>query len=196
MITKHEESMLVFTYKDQNSLLKFNGSQSWVLNPERARKCKFVICVNNATNPLSQNLNINNHYSGFLVGRICNVSRAIGTKLNNRWIIEFDEYAEIDIQHMWKGWRNPVIYKKTQEVDIDFDSLDWRKVPLRDDEFIRHHIAMENRFFGETGDVLNVENTQEEKSSTPMTLSIEEAKIGLSNKYDVPIENIEIILKG
>ena len=27
-------------------------------------------------------------------------------------------------------------------------------------------------------------------------LSIDEAKIGLSRKYDIPIENIEVILKG
>ena len=194
MEIKNEESMLVFTYKDQNSLLKFNGSQSWALNPGRAKKCKYVICVNNAKSPLSQNSQ--SHSNVFLVGRISNISRAIGTKLNNRWIIEFDEYAEINIPNMWEGWRNPVTYKKTVEIGIDYNNLEWRKVPPRDEEFIKQHMAMENRFFGETENISNAERSQEEKSATPTTLSIEEAKIGLSNKYDVPIENIEIILKG
>ena len=194
MKIKNEESMLVFTYYDQNSLLKFNGSQSWALSLGRAKKCKYVICVNNAKSPLSQNFQ--SHSNGFLVGRISNIARAIGTKLNNRWIIEFDEYAEINIPDMWEGWQNPVKYKKTEEIGINYDNLEWRKVPPRDNEFIKQHMAMENRFFGETGNLSNAENTQEEKSATPMTLSLEEAKIGLSNKYDVPIENIEIILKG
>ena len=44
---KNEESVMVFTYKSKNTLLKYNGSQSWKLDPKRVMKCKYVICVNN-----------------------------------------------------------------------------------------------------------------------------------------------------
>ena len=42
---KHEESVIVFSYKDTNTLLKFNGSQSWKLDSRRISKCKYIICV-------------------------------------------------------------------------------------------------------------------------------------------------------
>ena len=40
------------------------------------------------------------------------------------------------------------------------------------------------------------QHVQGREMNAPHELSIEEAKIGLSNKYDVPIDNIEITLRG
>ena len=111
---KHEESVIVFTYKDTNTLLKFNGSQSWKLDSRRVSKCKYIICVNNAKHPLSQNSN--NHGFAFLVGKIKEVSKALETNLDDRWIIEFSEYAEVLIPNFWKGLRNPVNYIDTNKI--------------------------------------------------------------------------------
>ena len=153
---KHEECVLVFTYQDLNTLLQFNGSQSWRLQTggrDRVRKCLYIICVNNAKHKLSQNFD--NHGGAFLVGRISGVSKALESNFEDRSIIEFDEYAEINIPKIWEGWRNPVIYLKTVslntvgaiagKLNIDFDNLEFHKVPPRDTQFIVNHMNVENK---------------------------------------------------
>ena len=153
---KHEESVIVFTYKDTNTLLKFNGSQSWKLDSRRVSKCKYIICVNNAKHPLSQNSN--NHGFSFLVGKIKDVSKALETNLEDRWIIEFNEYAEVIIPDFWKGLRNPVNYIDTKMININFNDLEFRKVPERDFKFISEHIEMENKFFDENASINLLDN--------------------------------------
>ena len=68
-----DESVLVFTYKGLETLIKFNGSQSWKLNRKRVLDCKYLICSNNTSHVLSENLN--DHGQAFLVAKISNVSR-------------------------------------------------------------------------------------------------------------------------
>ena len=191
---KHEESVLVFTYKDTNTLLKFNGSQSWKLDSRRVSKCKYIICVNNAKHPLSQNSN--NHGFAFLVGKIKDVSKALETNLEDRWIIEFNEYAEVLIPDFWKGLRNPVNYIDTNKININFNDLEFQKVPERDFRFISEHIEMENKFFDENASISPLDNKNKSDFDYSDGLSIEEAKIGLSKKYKIAPENIEIIMKG
>ena len=191
---KFEESVLVFTYKDLNTLIRFNGSQSWKLDSKRVSKCKYIICVNNAKHSLSQNAN--NHGFAFLVGKISGVARALETKLVGRWIIEFNEYAEVEIPGFWEGLRNPVNYKRTEEINIDLENLVFHKVPERDLNFVSEHIAMENRFFDDLKNAKDEGKNEKSNSNFLEGLSIEEAKIGLSKRYDVSTENIEVILKG
>ena len=191
---KYEESVLVFTYKDTNTLLKFNGSQSWKLDSKRVSKCKYIICVNNAKHPLSQNSN--NHGFAFLVGKINDVSKALKTNLEDRWIIEFNEYAEVLIPDLWIGLRNPVNYIDTNKININFNDLEFKKVPERDFKFISEHIEMENKFFDESASISPLDNKNKSDFDYSDGLSIEEAKIGLSKKYQIAPENIEIIMKG
>ena len=191
---KHEESVIVFTYKDANTLLKFNGSQSWKLDSRRVSKCKYVICVNNAKHPLSQNEN--NHRFAFLVGKIKEVSKALETNLADRWIIEFSEYAEVQIPNFWKGLRNPINYIDTSKININFVDLEFKKVPERDFHFISTHIEMENKFFDKSNSYSQLDNKNKFDFKYLNGLSIEEAKIGLSKKYQIAPENIEIIMKG
>ncbi len=97
---------------------------------------------------------------------------------------------------MWEGWRNPVIYKKTEELNLDFDNLDFKKVPPGDEEYILSHMEMENKHLSDFDKSIKLDNSIELDSISDLKLSIEDAKIGLSNKYDIPVENIEIIMKG
>lgn len=191
---KHEESVLVFTYKDTNTLLKFNGSQSWKLDSRRVSKCKYIICVNNAKHTLSQSSN--NHGFAFLVGKIKGVSKALETNLEDRWIIEFSEYAEVLIPNFWKGLRNPVKYIDTNKININFNDLEFKKVPERDFKFISEHIEIENKFFGDSTSDSPFYNKNKSDFEFSNGLSIEEAKVGLSKKYQIAPENIEIIMKG
>lgn len=194
---KHDESVMVFTCKDKETLLKFNGSQSWVLNAKRVAKCKYLICTRNSKHPLSER--VSGHAEGFLVGRVSNVSKSLAPNYADRWIIEFDEYAEICVPNMWEGWQNPVRYRKTDDLSIDFEKLDFQKVPERDHEYISEHMANEIRSSNDLDtDVINpgssATNLINQAENSGLTIS--EAKSALSLKYDLPVENIEIILKG
>ena len=198
---KNEESIYVFTYKSTDTLLRYNGSQSWKLNPKRVMKCKYLICVNNSQHALSENEV--NHGHAFLICKISNVKRNYGSISDDRWIIEFDEYAEINLPNFWKGWRNPIIYTPTNDIDLNLDEIQFKKVPEVDLKFIEEHEIMEQSYSENLG-VINSSKTVEQANSNITNnifpkkncLTISEAKSGLSKQYDIPIENIEIILKG
>lgn len=193
-IIKHEESILVFTYKNTNTLLHFVGSQSWVLNEKRAKKAKYLVCARNCHNSLSEETV--GHGAGFFVGKICGLRPAFTNQVHDRWMIEFDEYAEINVPGIWKGWRNPVIYLPTNEIEIDFEKLDFKSVPERDLGFIKSHLEYEDKFEGRSSFVEEVQGAEAIKRYSENGISISDAKQLLSIRYDVDVENIEIILKG
>ena len=187
---KYDESVVVFTCRGVESLCKFNGSDAWTLDPKRVAKCKYLICVNNAKHPLSENTK--NHGEGFLVGKISGVTKPLNNKYPKRYMIEFDEFAEIQTDVIWKGKRNPLTYIKTKEFDVDLDSLDFRKVPERDMEYVSMIQKKEGNYYVKPPKSKDTDN----KTEVTKGLSISDAKLGLSIKYEIPVENIEIILKG
>lgn len=193
-IIKHEESILVFTYKNTNTLLHFAGSQSWVLNEKRAKKAKYLVCARNCHNSLSEETV--GHGTGFFVGKICGLRPAFTNQEHNRWMIEFDEYAEINVSGIWQGWRNPVVYMPTSEIDIDFEELNFKPVPERDLDFIKSHIEYEDKFEGRLSSTEEVREAIENNRLSENGISIQDAKELLSMRYDVEADNIEIILKG
>ena len=187
-------SVMVLTSKDTETMLKLGGTQSWVMDADKARKADYIVCVRN-TKKSPGGLSLKNrqrHGIGLLVGRISNVVPAFGYP--GRWLIEFDEYAEIDKPHLWpKKLRNPIHYistsQLTTEYGIDFDKLDFKKTPPRDEAFCADYVDPGYK-------------SKESKTASPSAsaetesgLSIQEAKEGLAERYDVPIENIEIIIK-
>ena len=145
---KYDESVVVFTCRGLESLCKFNGSDAWTLDPKRVAKCKYLICVNNAKHPLSENTK--NHGEGFLVGRISGVRSPLNYEDSDRFMIEFDEYAEIESPDIWKGKRNPVSYVNTnsikEELKIDLDKLDFFPVPERDLEYVSMFQKKDGRY--------------------------------------------------
>lgn len=85
-----------------------------------------------------------------------------------RWAIHISQYASIDVPNVWGGWQNPVRYTSLEKLGIDASTLDFQKL-------------LENR---------NIE---------PMEippLSIDQAKIAISKKFDVSPDQIEILIKG
>jgi len=193
-IIKHEESILVFTYKNTNTLLHFAGSQSWVLNEKRARKAKYLICARNCHNSLSEETV--GHGAGFFVGKICGLRPAFTNQYHDRWMIEFNEYAEINVPGIWQGWRNPVNYMPTSEIEIDFEKLNFKSVPERDLDFIKNHLEYEDKFEGRSSTVDFVREPSDNHKSNEKGISIQDAKQLLAIRYDVEVDNIEIILKG
>ena len=44
-------------------------------------------------------------------------------------MIEFSEFARVDIPDIWLGDRNPVKYRRLEDLDIDFSKLKWEPMP-------------------------------------------------------------------
>ena len=205
----HKESLIVFTHRSKKLLLDLNGSLAWKIDPERARKCKYIVCARNTNHGLAD-LEVP-HSSAFLIGKVSGISPALNLpRDNDRWMIKFDEYAELSIPNAWDGQRWSVKYYETETLlnkfDIDPKSLDWKIVPDQDLSYIDEYFEAENEFLNSTRKVKKhlAEPVFDDESlrvsyldnNEVDALTISQAKAGLSIQYDIPEENIEIILKG
>jgi hypothetical protein len=106
------------------------------------------------------------HGTAFMVGKIKDVVPS--TDSDGRWLILMSEYALCDWPDEWEG-RNPVTYWKTvdfQYGQAGFDSLDFKPILKAD------------------------------SATSVGPISIDEAKRGLAQKYQVPPERIEIVIRG
>ena len=116
-------AVVVFTYKSKEEIILKEGTESWVLNPERARKSKYVICTRNSYDSRKIWKGKERHREAFL---ICKISKIIESPYyKNRYKINFDEYSEISIPEYWSKFHNPVNYKN---IDLkDFKNLSFKK---------------------------------------------------------------------
>ena len=114
-----------------------------------------------------------NKGSAFLVGRKSDISFVcIDDSGNKRWAIEISEYASIDISDVWGGWQNPVHYTTLEELGINPSTLKFEKIQ-------------------------KIEKEEEQTEITEIPpLSIEQAKEGISKKFDISPDQIEIVIKG
>lgn len=198
------ESIHVFTHRSVDFLTKLGGSTSWVLDPIRAENCEYVVCSRNNNNGLAESDGID-HGSAFLIGRVSNVVPSLNLPRDeHRFMIEFSEYALITIEGFWQGGRNPVVYLDTWQLltdgYLDFSTLNWQTVPTRDLEYVQNYFAIENQFYEQRESNIHHSKKRklivEEKKLKQEGMSIAEAKKELSIFYSLPLENIEIILKG
>ena len=75
--------------------------------------------------------------------------------------------------------------------------MDFQKVPERDMDYVLNHQEQQKTYEDQISKVSQKKVTpKKEVPETPQGLSIADAKLGLSIKYEIPVENIEIILKG
>lgn len=161
-----ENAIVVFTAKSLDSILAEGGSGVWKLDPARARKCTYVVCTQNAYNPEAYADATEPHGSAFLLGKISRIAPA-----DDRWRIEFGEYAAISEPEVWGGHRNPVRYMDLDDLGIDLDGLEWLPGP-------------------QTKTVLSSE------APAPRGLTIQEAKAGLAETYGVDVGAIEVVIRG
>jgi hypothetical protein len=216
---KHKESLIVFTHRSKELLLDLNGSLAWKIDPERVRKCKYIVCARNTNHGLAE-LDVP-HSSAFLIGKVSGISPALNLpRDNDRWMVKFDEYAELNIPNAWDGQRWPVKYYETETLlnkfDIDSESLDWNKVPDQDLSYIYKYFEDENEYLDRkegkasgrrpipysSAHLVEPSYDDDPACHGPPdnygvdALTISQAKAGLSLHYDIPEENIEITLKG
>lgn len=86
----------------------------------------------------------------------------------NRWAIHISEYATVDVLNIWGGWQNPIRYTTLEELGIDPSTLKFEKI----------------------------QKIEKQPEIEIQPLSIEQAKEGISKKFDIAPEQIEIIIKA
>ena len=161
-------TMIVFTSKNLEHMLKQGGCGDWVARENRVASCTYLIAVANAHSNWSMH-KPESHGEAFFIGKISGVKDS--TEKPGRIIIKFSEYAEISFPNAWSGQQNPVRYTTLNDLDFDLnldpDQLDWRKFP------------------DECGSATSVN----------LQATIEEAKEDLAKKLGVTPECIEIIVR-
>jgi hypothetical protein len=164
-------AIAVFTGNSIEDILAAGGSASWVLNEKHASRQQYLVCVRNARD--AKFADPEPHGAAFLVGAIKGL-RHVGhdRKGLKRWTIEIARYAPLVQEDIWREWRNPVKYTTLEDLGISPAKLKdkWKPMPQP---------SKAARFADD--------------SIRP--LSFEEAKAGLSLKYEVPIEAIRIIIE-
>jgi hypothetical protein len=162
--------LALFTTKSAQACLDVGGTQSWALNPENAKKCRYAVLFRN---PDADWGGKELHNMAFMIGRISPVVPS--TERPDRWMLTFDEYAIIDKPGVRKRWRNPVRYTTFAKLGISLAEIKFRPMPRRD---------------------IESEATSPSKTEIPARIDISTAKRSLAAYYGVKPEDVEITIRG
>lgn len=174
-MTTQEDTLIVFTARSPERIIREGGSQSWVLNPVRAKNCRWLVCTQNRHHPDHEFSDATEpHGAGFLIGKVSGIRPSPGGE--DRWLIAISEFARISIPNLWNHGRNPVRYTSLDALGIDPNKLKWEQVPKA-----------------------------EANTPTPLSpsapgsapgLTIAEAKKALAATFGVSPEAVEITIRG
>jgi hypothetical protein len=180
-MNKKEDAIVVFTARSPERLVREGGSQAWLLNPARAKQCTWLVCTQNRHNPNHEFSDATEpHGAGFLLGKISGVHKSLEEGDEDRWIIEFSEFARIDYPDLWDHGRNPVRYTSLERLEIDTSALKWEPMPEPQSAL---------------APVVETPSAAQPKAAVgPLTMA--EAKKGLALTFNVPPEAIEITIRG
>ena len=168
------DTIVVFTARSPERIIREGGSQAWVLNPARAKLCTWLVCTQNRHNP-DHNFSdaTEQHGSAFLVGKI-SAMRESAESEHGRWLIVISEFARVAIPDVWKHWRNPVRYSTLQELGIKLDKLAFQ--PMSEEKSQRSAALP--------------------AAPSAATMTIAEAKQALAATFGVKPEAVEITIRG
>jgi hypothetical protein len=175
-----ENAIMVFTGRPPQQILDEGGTQAWALSPPRARKCTYVVCVQNR-HTLERFSPTEPHDRAFMIGKITEVDLSEEQPEPSedkppRYIIKFREYARINIDasKLRDGNRNPVAYVDIIDLGIDPHSLEFKAID------------------GEASSAdAKAAPTMEDR---PLTMA--QAKRGLAITFGVEPDAIEITIRG
>jgi hypothetical protein len=123
------DTITVFTARSPGRIMQEGSSQAWKLDSEQARGIKWLIVTQNQNNRNKQFSDATEpHGTACLLGRVSGFSRSQEPDALDRYMIEINEAAPINIPKFWDGGRWPVRYGKLSSYGIDpanlkFDSL-------------------------------------------------------------------------
>lgn len=170
--------IVVFTSRAKLELISEGGSQAWVLDPARARRCAYLVCAWNPYGAYQDGAQLP-HGQAFLIAKISGVEPA--PEDPSRYIIRFSEYSDVAIPNVWHGWRNPVKYSELAEIGVDLSNIEFSRA---------------------TQDAGHISGSHPLRRATPKSLaapnalSIAQAKTALAAFYQVPPDSIEITIRG
>lgn len=116
------DTIVTYTRNQLENIIEAGCDQSWVLNQNRAKSCKYLICCH------SEGAKRGN---AFLVAQISRIRLVDKSSKNNRWAIDISNYANVDISGIWEGWQNPVHYtssEKLKQKNIDLSTIEFKKL--------------------------------------------------------------------
>jgi len=178
------DALIVFTAKSTELIHQQGGTSSWVLSPASMRGVRYVVCTRNSGRELDEEdgPRTEAHGEAFLVGKVSGLKQAEGRNNRKRYTVQMSEYARVSVPDFWTHDRNPTRYTDTgslRERGIDVDKLDWLPMPDADG-------------------VIGVMPSAPEAPapSTEAGLTIAEAKRGLSVKFGVTEDAIQIVING
>ncbi|MDQ2885871.1 MAG: hypothetical protein M3Y39_07270 [Chloroflexota bacterium] len=176
----------VLTVESTRRVLRQGGSRAWKLDANRARKCGYLICVQNQNNSARDFSDTSEaHGAVFLVGKISDVIPDPQNPSSGRWQICISEYSIHTVMDAWKGWQNPVRYSTLEEMGIDLEALVFRSVSDG-----QHDLQLT------TGQQVPAAAPKKQDDGSVIPLSIASAKAGLAAYYAVSQEAIEIVIRG
>ena len=169
-----KDTIVVFTARSPDRIIREGGSQAWVLNPARAKQAKWLVCTQNRHHPDHEFSDATEpHGTAFLVGKISGIVPS--EEDPDRWMIEISEFARISMPSIWQG-RNPVRYAHLLEIVFtDIRGLKFQPMPQR-----------------ETSKPVE----QRAEPASPHALTIAEAKKALALTFGVKPEAVEITIRG
>lgn len=113
----NDSAIMVFTSRNVDRMVAEGGSQRWVLDPERARMCDYIVCAWNESGQFARHGERMRHGEAFLVGKITTVE--LSPEGEGRYIVRFSEIARVSVPNAWKGMRNPITYCRLSDLGID-----------------------------------------------------------------------------
>lgn len=177
------DALIVFTAKTIETILYQGGTSSWVLSPASMRDVRYVVCTRNSDRAYDEECGPRTeaHGEAFLVGKVSGLLKVSERNGRNRYLVQMSEYALVSEPDFWTHDRNPTRYTDTNalhERGIDVESLDWHPMPDLEEEVPKP-----------TSDTTSPALLRE-------GLTIAEAKRGLSVKFGVPEDAIQIVING
>ena len=178
------DALIVFTAKTIAMIQRNGGTSSWALSPSSMRDVRYVVCTRNSDRKYDEECGPRPeaHGEAFLVGRVSGLKFEKIENNRKRYLVEMSEYAHVSVPDFWTHDRNPTRYTDTDTLNsrgIDVGKLQWLPMPDIDG-------------------VIGVlpPPAVEEALPTDGGLSIAEAKRGLSIKFGVTEESIQIVING
>jgi hypothetical protein len=129
-MTEAEDTIVVFTARSPERIVREGGSQAWVLNAARAKGCTWLVCTQNRHNADHEFSDATEpHGAGFLLGKISAIRKSQAPGDEDRWLIAISEFARIDMPDLWDHGRNPVRYMSLAQLGIDPKEAKFEPMP-------------------------------------------------------------------
>ncbi|MEA2999957.1 MAG: hypothetical protein QOK17_1790 [Sphingomonadales bacterium] len=175
----------VFTDKSVDFMLEYGGSASWVLSVSSAAEIEYCVCTRNDQRPREDDGGDRpeRRNEAFLVGKVSGIELVERQNDRDRYLLKFSEFAEVSVPNFRPGTtRNPVAYSDPGDCarrGLDIGKLAFKPMPVASKTYARLS-----------------DNDRRIAPNHGPGLSIAEAKAGLSIRFGVPIDAIQITISG